>query len=228
MRIPSYNSEKINQDNKSPLSSVLGLAYRKLDVFGYYKFVTAVKNINLLPNRDTIRQQNKLKFLSGFAFKGLVGGIVAIYIILIGLSFFQISQYDKKLLREDQIMNEFNIIETKFNGLLREKREMQKSLDLGKMINSNQVSSFRALAQITRSVPAKVKFSKMKFNGSNEFKIEGSAFSDQGIYNFIANLNSKSLIEQASLISTNIPTSDQNQATAYKKGFIILCKLKGI
>ena len=226
--IPSYNSEKINQDNKSPLSSVLGLAYRKLDVFGYYKFVTAVKNINLLPNRDTIRQQNKLKFLSGFAFKGLVGGIVAIYIILIGLSFFQISQYDKKLLQEDQIMNEFNIIKTKFNVLLREKREMQKSLDLGKMINSNQVNSFRALAQITRSVPAKVKFGKMIFNGSNEFKIEGSAFSDQGIYNFIANLNSKSLIEQASLISTNIPTSDQNQATAYKKGFIILCKLKGI
>ena len=32
--IPSYNNEKINQDNKSPLSSVLGLAYRKLDVFG--------------------------------------------------------------------------------------------------------------------------------------------------------------------------------------------------
>ena len=105
---------------------------------------------------------------------------------------------------------------------------MQKSLDLGKMINSNQVNSFRALAQVTRSVPAKVKFGKMIFNGSDEFKIEGSAFSDQGIYNFIANLNSKSLIKQASLISTNVPTSDQNQATAYKKGFIILCKLKGI
>ena len=48
--IPSYNTEKFNNDNKSPLASVLGLAYRKLDVFGYYKFVTAVKNINLLPN----------------------------------------------------------------------------------------------------------------------------------------------------------------------------------
>ena len=98
----------------------------------------------------------------------------------------------------------------------------------GKMINSNQVNSFRALAQITRSVPAKVKFSKMIFNGSNEFKVEGSAFSDQGIYNFIANLNSKPLIKKASLISMNVATSDQNQAKAYKKGFIILCKLKGI
>jgi hypothetical protein len=80
--IPSYNSEKFNNDNKSPLASVLGLAYRKLDVFGYYKFVTAVKNINLLPNRDAVRQQNKLKFLSGFAFKGAVGAIAGIYLIL--------------------------------------------------------------------------------------------------------------------------------------------------
>jgi type IV pilus assembly protein PilN len=47
--VPSYNNEKVPDNNKSTLSSVLGLAYRKLDVFGYYKFVTAVKNINLLP-----------------------------------------------------------------------------------------------------------------------------------------------------------------------------------
>ena len=226
--IPSYNKEKTDIANRSTLTSVLGLAFRKLDVFGYYKFVTAVKNINLLPNRDEVRQKSKIKFLSGFAFKGLVGGIVAIYIILIGLSFFQISQYDKKLLQEDQIMNEFNIIKTKFNVLLREKREMQKALDLGKEVHSNQVTSYRALAQITRSVPVRVKFSKMIFNGSNEVKVEGSASSDQDIYNFIANLNSKSLIKQASLISTNVSTSDQNQATANKKVFIILCKLKGI
>ena len=72
--VPSYIQDKIPLDNKSILASVLGLAYRKLDVFGYYKFVTAVKNINLLPNRDAIRQSNKLKFLSGFAAKGLRTG----------------------------------------------------------------------------------------------------------------------------------------------------------
>ena len=85
-----YLPIKTDIDNRSTITSVLGLAFRKLDVFGYYKFVTAVKNINLLPNRDEVRQKSKIKFLSGFAFKGMVGGIVAIYIILIGLSFFQI------------------------------------------------------------------------------------------------------------------------------------------
>ena len=66
----------------------MGLAYRKLDIFGYYKFVTAVRNINLLPNRDTVRQQNKIKFLSGFAFKGLAITIAIAYFVLISYSDF--------------------------------------------------------------------------------------------------------------------------------------------
>ena len=51
----------------------MGLAFRKLDVFGYYKFVTAVKNINLLPNRDNMIKQKKMKVFSNFAFKGVIG-----------------------------------------------------------------------------------------------------------------------------------------------------------
>ena len=88
--VPTYNRDKINLgDNQSTIASVMGLAYRKLDLFGYYKFVTAVRNINLLPNRDTVRQQNKIKFLSGFAFKGLAVVIIAIYFVLIGFSLTQ-------------------------------------------------------------------------------------------------------------------------------------------
>ena len=226
--IPSYNKEKTDIANRSTFTSVLGLAFRKLDVFGYYKFVTAVKNINLLPNRDEVRQKSKIKFLSGFAFKGMVGGIVAIYIILIGLSFFQISQNKEKLLQFDQVQNEFNIINTEFSALMKKKREMQKALDLGKEVHSNQVTSYRALAQIGRSVPVRVQFNKLKYNGSNNIEIEGSAYSDQDILNFISNLNSKELIDQASLVSMDVPTSDQEQSSANKKGFVILCKLKEI
>ena len=47
---------KTNLDNRSNLASVLGLLTRKLDVFGYYKFVTAVKKYNLPKSRD-IRQK---------------------------------------------------------------------------------------------------------------------------------------------------------------------------
>ena len=224
--IPSYNKEKINNDNKSPLASVLGLAYRKLDVFGYYKFVTAVKNINLLPNRDAVRQQNKLKFLSGFAFKGAVGVIAGIYLILTVFSFFQISNNKEKLLEFDQVQIEFDKINKDFSILAKKRREMQNALDLGKLVNSNQARSYRSLAQITRSVPQRVQFTKMTFDGHDSLIIEGVAFSDQDILNFISNLNAKSLIEQASLAAMKNQTADQASGNNNKKGFTINCKLK--
>ena len=226
--VPSYNTDKVPDNNKSILSSVLGLAYRKLDVFGYYKFVTAVKNINLLPNRDAVRQQNRLKFLSGFAFKGIAAAVAGIYLILIVMSFFQINTNKEKLVEFDQVQMEFDKLNIQFSKLAKQRREMQKSLDLGKMVSSNQASSYRALAQVTRSVPLRVNFEKISFDGENSLIIEGVAFSDQDILNFIANLNAKSLIEQASLAAMKVQTEENSSGSNNKKGFIINCKLKEI
>ena len=226
--VPSYNDEKILDDNKSPLSSVLGLAYRKLDVFGYYKFVTAVKNINLLPNRDAVRQQNKLKFLSGFALKGVAGAVAGIYLLLIVFSYFQISSNKEKLIEFDQVQVEFDKLNIQFSKLAKQRREMQASLDLGKKINSNQATSYRTLAQVTRSVPLRVNFDKIVFNGNDSLTIEGMAFSDQDILNFIANLNAKSLIDQASLVNMKVENTETTAGNNNKKGFVINCKLKAI
>ena len=224
--VPSYNSEKIPNDNKSPIASVLGLAYRKLDVFGYYKFVTAVKNINLLPNRDAIRQQNKLKFLSGFALKGVAGAVAGIYLLLIVFSYFQISSNEKKLVQFDEVQMEFEKLNIQFSKLAKKRREMQKSLDLGNMINSNQATSYRTLAQVTRSVPLRVNFSKITFDGNDSLIIEGMAFSDQDILNFISNLNKKSLIDQASIAQMNEENTESTAGNNNKKKFVINCKLK--
>jgi len=225
--VPAYNKEKTNLDNRSPLTSVLGLAFRKLDVFGYYKFVTAVKNINLLPNRDSVKQQNKIKFLSGVAFKGLAGTIAGIYLILICLSYFNYHSNKEKLLAFDQVQGEFDRVNVRYSKLMKQKNEMESALKLGKKVGSNQVHSYRALAQITRSVPVRVQFSKLEFDGFTNVTIQGSAFSDQDILNFIGNLNEKSLIEQASLVDMNVTTTETEQSSSNKKGFTILCKLKG-
>ena len=72
LNVPHQNQESLNLENKSYLSSVIGLAFRKLDVFGYYKFVTAVKNINLLPNRAGMIKQKKMKAFSKFALLNIV------------------------------------------------------------------------------------------------------------------------------------------------------------
>ena len=227
IKVPEYNKEKTDIKNKSIYTSVLGLAYRKLDVFGYYKFVTAVKNINLLPNREALKRQTKMKFLSGFAMKGLVGGIAALYIFLIGFSFFQISSNKNKLVNEINIQQEFDLISIEQQKLTKISGDMDKALKLGSMIASNQTISYRALAQITRSVPQRVQFTNLNYNGLNEIIITGLAFSDQDIINFISNLNGKDLIDQASLKAMNVPTGQNDlQSANNKKGFTILCKLK--
>ena len=227
IKIPAQLEESVKLDNRSYFSTVLGLAFRKLDVFGYYKFVTAVKNINLLPNRDALKRQTKMKFLSGFAVKGLVGGIAALYIFLIGFSFFQINSNKNKLVNENNIQQEFNLITAEHKKASKIASDMEKALKLGSMVNSNQTISYRALAQITRSVPQRVQFSNLNYNGTSEIIITGLAFSDQDIINFISNLNSKDLIDQASLKAMNVPTGQNDlQSANNKKGFTILCKLK--
>jgi len=227
IKVPEYNKEKTDIKNKSIYTSVLGLAYRKLDVFGYYKFVTAVKNINLLPNRDALKRQTKMKFLSGFAVKGLVGGIAALYIFLIGFSFFQINSNKNKLVNENNIQQEFNLITAEHKKASKIANDMEKALKLGSMVNSNQTISYRALAQITRSVPQRVQFTNLNYDGTSEIIITGLAFSDQDIINFISNLNGKDLIDQASLKAMNVPTGQNDlQSANNKKGFTILCKLK--
>ena len=171
---------------------------------------------------------NKIKFLSGFALKGVAGAVAAIYLFLIIFSFFQINFNKKKLLAFDQIQTEFDKVNEKYSKLDNKKNEMMTALKLGNKVTSNQSASYRALAQITRSVPVRVQYLKLEFDGAQSIVIDGSAFSDQDILNFIANLNEKSLIEQASLASMNEPQNEGEQTSSNKKGFTILCKLKGV
>ena len=227
VQIPSYNSEKTNIENRSTFASVIGLAYRKLDVFGYYKFVTAVKNINLLPNRETVRQRGRLKFLTGFAFKGIASLVAAVYLFLIVTSYFQIKTNNQILNEFDQVQIEYDQLNAKFSKLIKRKREIDKSLELGKLVTSNQVQSYRALAQIARSVPLRVNFTNLNFDGQNNIVITGLAFADQDILNFISNLNSKSLIAQASLTNMQEEAQDQNSNSKNMKRFTINCILKG-
>ena len=98
---------------------MLGLAFRKLDVFGYFKFVTAVKNINLLPNRDTMIQQKRAKAFSNFAFKGIVGVVAAVYIVLFGLSFWQITVLNNKIVDYDQVVQNHQLKTTELLNYLK-------------------------------------------------------------------------------------------------------------
>ena len=227
IKVPAQLENETKFSNPSYFSTVMGLAFRKLDVFGYYKFVTAVKNINLLPNRDSMIAQKKAKIFSNFAFKGVVGVVGAIYIILFGLSFWQISSLNKKLTDYDQIVSEHQLKTLEKAKFAKELGIINKSLELSGSIESNKKISFRILAQIASSVPKRVKFNSIDFDGQNQVIINGVASTDQDILKLIGNLNEKKLISQASLASMTLPES--NDPTKPKmKGFKVACTVESI
>ncbi len=225
IKVPAQLENDVQFTNPSYFSTVMGLAFRKLDVFGYYKFVTAVKNINLLPNRDNMIAQKKAKAFSNFAFKGVVGIVAVIYVILFGFSFWQIMDLNKKIQGYEQVVQVHQERTELRDKFLKEKRMMDKSLELSNSIKSNKTVSFRVLAQIASAVPNRVKFSSIEYNGSDLITIQGTAFSDQDILKLISNLNNKKLIAQASLASMILPEQKDSQS---RKGFVIACVLEAV
>ena len=226
IKIPAQLEEATKLANKSYLSTVMGLAFRKLDVFGYYKFVTAVKNINLLPNRDNMIKQKKMKVFSNFAFKGVVGIVALIYVALFGLSFWNIQKYNKALIGYESVKNTHESTSIQKNDLVKKIGLMTKTLNLSNSIKSNKKINYRILAQVASSVPSRVRFQSLEYNGSDLLVIMGDAFSDQDILKLIANLNTKSLVSQASLASMNLPKATEGSSQVMK-GFKIAVILKG-
>ena len=225
LQIPQQVQQSTNLENKSYFSTVIGLAFRKLDVFGYYKFVTAVKNINLLPNRKGMIKEKKMKAFSNFAFKGLVAAVVGIYIILFGLSFWNIHSYNVKLTDHLNVIKTHKGKAAETAKISKELAMMTKTLKLSKSLYSNKSHSYRVLAQVAMSVPKRVKFLEVNYNGSNQLVIKGSAATDQDILKLIKNLSKQKLVKQASLGSMNYKGKVSSSGQT-KKNFLVNVKVR--
>ena len=102
---------------------------------------------------------------------------------------------------------------------------MSKTLQLSKTLKSNKSLSYRILAQIAMSVPKRVRFSSVTYDGAQSVVIVGAAATDQDILKLINNLNNQKLVRQASLGSMTLPKS--KGGTQRKKGFKVFVKVKG-
>ena len=225
LKIPSQFQQTLDsRDNRSYLATSIGLAFRKLDVFGYYKFVTAVKNINLLPDRSSVMKQKKMKAISGFAFKGITAAVAAIYLVLFGLSFWNIFSYNAKLKDYDNVLAEHAKSVKQKKVVSKELKLMDTTLKLSRTLKSNKELTYRILAQVASSVPKRVRFDTVEFNGTNTLTIQGVAATDQDILKFIDNLSKQKLVQQASLSSMRLPKTSAGSATM--KGFRVFVKIK--
>ena len=211
--VPENLQEKSKAElNSSILSTVIGLAFRKLDVFGYYEYVTGTNNINLLPNRENVKSQEKMKFLSRW-------GVVVFVIAAIAFGAWNFLLNGKEVDRVDALMVEFNQLEPLRNelqmtlsDLLDKKDSLEMTLEATNELTSNQGFMYSVLVGINAAIPSSyIKLTEIDYFGGNKITINGMSANDNNILSFIENLTIVDVIDKASL-STMSAETISNQA----------------
>ena len=211
--VPENLQEKSKAElNSSIFSSALGLATRKLDVFGYYEYVTGTNNINLLPNRENVKSQEKMKFLSRW-------GVVVFVIAAIAFGAWNFLLNGKEVDRVDALMVEFNQLEPLRNelqmtlsDLLDKKDSLEITLEATNELTSNQGFMYSVLVGINAAIPSSyIKLTEIDYFGGNKITINGMSANDNNILSFIENLTIVDVIDKASL-STMSAETISNQA----------------
>ena len=192
------------EQNQSMFCSVLGLATRKLDVFGYYEYVTGTNNINLLPDRDGIKNQEKLKFLSRW---GVV--IFAVFAVLGSIYTFvdvtgDKAEIESSMVEYEDLIEQKNMLEAKSIDFNRKKSELDQTLNIAKSSNRKYSKMYDILVSLNKSVPEGISLKRINYGEGDEVNITGLSVSEVNILAFIENLSKKKSISKASLITMAI------------------------
>ena len=224
VEVPENLKEKSTAElNSSIFSSALGLATRKLDVFGYYEYVTGTNNINLLPNRESVKSQEKMKFLSRW-------GVVVFAVLAVSFGVWNFLVSGTEVDRVDLLMVEYNELEPIrsqkqiiLSDLNLKKESLETTLDATSNLTSNQGFMYSVLVGINSAIPgSSLKLTKINYSGGNEIQIDGISSNDGNILAFIDNLAVIDVIDKASLSTMSVKTvSSQSVKSFIIKVFLI-------
>ena len=219
--IPENLKKKVQAEiNPSVFTTVIGLATRKLDVFGYYKFVTGVKNINLLPNREVIRKSKRTEIISKLVFIG-ISALALFFIVTFTYTFFgEMKKAKKELINYSTLEQNVNINKTKLTKINSKIRNIESKVKIGESINSNQKLSYQVLNHINKSYPKGIILRSLNYDGDKKLVIKGLAKADKNILDFISNLKEGNIIKNAIVISMTKTIQDEKNPSNLKN-FVI-------
>lgn len=225
--IPDNLKDKFaSEQNASVFASAFGLATRKIDVFGYYKYVTGVENINLLPNREVLRAISRGQFWStlglGFVIAVLVLGVAATQ----WLQGEAKSQLSPQVLEATQLTEQIAALQSDIQLLNSNKRLQQNFLETARSLGVNQRHVFEVVNELIQATPNFVWLSEIHYEGADILVIKGLAADRQSIHIFVERLNQGNAIQRTSL--QNIIESDEalsGRGQIGVKSFELLCVL---
>lgn len=224
LQVPSNLNDVINSEpNVSVFTSAIGLAVRKVDIFGYYKYVTGLNNVNLLPNIDVVKQIERKKILSKVS---MIATALVVSVFVIGTLLYQYffndnltNQYQTAVQIEKQVQTK----EASLASLKAKKSKYSQMLDAIKEFKSNQASNYQLLSAVNKIVPSGVWFTNIDFTSPNSLVIKGDASSDQVIVSFIERLQKLPMIEKASLQNMTLNAGSVQRKGDGAKQFEVRC-----
>ena len=222
LTIPEQLKEKVStEENPSMFTAVIGLATRRLDVFGYFKFVTGVRNINLLPNRDGLKKKKRTDMYSKFIYIGAASLVSLIFVLYGVFAFSKYSANKNELSDYDMVNQQFEQSNVEFQKLISAKKDLENDLSKGQQLKSNSKSSFLMFKEITQAVSKKVKLVSIKTSEDdyNTLVVEGQSMNDRPIIELIDSLNSRDTVQKASLVNMNIEEISQGEQSIEVKAF---------
>ncbi len=214
--------------NKSVFTAAIGLASRSLDIFGYYKYTTGVKNINLLPDRSKIRKNKQANVL----LRLLIIVILSLSVGIGSIQYLILSNEKNILLKRvtpyTKIKAELDEKKITLAKIIAEKKRMNNNLQFGQEITTNQVQLRDFYNDMGASIPKYTWLYSVEYSSDNSVEVVGYAISDESILNFISALSKSGEVKDVVLKTMELKTFDNETVKErYEvKAFKLVAKLR--
>ena len=214
--------------NRSVFTAVIGLATRSLDIFGYYKYTTGVKNINLLPDRSKMKKKKQANIL----LRLLIIVILLLSFGIGGIQYLILSSEKSTLMKRvapyEQLRSDLNKKQSILSKIISEKKKMDKNLIFGQTVTTNQVQLRDFYKDMSAAIPKSTWLDGIKYKSDNSVEIVGYAMSDENILNYISALSKSNEVENVALKTMELKIFDNETAQKrYEvKAFKLVAKLK--
>ena len=214
--------------NKSVFTAAIGLASRSLDIFGYYKYTTGVKNINLLPDRSKIKKKKQANIL----LRLLIIVIIVLSVGIGGIQYLILSNEKNTLLKRvtpySKLKSELDEKKSILAKSIAEKKRMDKNLKFGQKVTTNQVQLRDFYNDMGAAIPKSTWLHAIEYKTDNSVEIVGYAISDESILNYISALSKSNEVNDVALKTMELKTFDNETVKKrYEvKAFKLLAKLK--
>ena len=214
--------------NKSVFTAAIGLASRSLDIFGYYKYTTGVKNINLLPDRSKIRKKKRANVL----LRLLIIVILTLSVGIGGIQYLILSNEKNTLLKRvapyTKLKTELDEKKAILAKIIVEKKRLDNNLQFGQEITTNQVQLRDFYNDMGAAMPKSTWLYSAEYRSNNSVEVVGYAISDENILNYISALSKSNEVEDVTLNTMELKTFDNETVKeGYEvKAFKLVVKLR--